>query len=227
MVELLRVGPNRIAYQANNFGTGKTVNASIWGPTSSVWNSGNAFTEASEGVYYLDYTFPVTGAYIFKFAENGNAQTTSAYRVWNTDTNVDYISSQIEAYGGGGVQTVVVPEGRKSPWTYRQKENMISQMNEVLGILNSLQDRDNNELKEAIRNDIKELKKSNDRIKSSYDENVVDVKNKVNGIINKLSELELKSDSEDVSGQINKLYDLLVKSLCDDDLEKMINEIRE
>ena len=227
MVELLKLGINRIAYQSNNFITGKTVNASIWSPTSSAWNSGNLFTEAGEGIYYLDYNFPVTGAYIFKFAENGTSQTTSAYRVWDTDSVVGYISSNLKFTGGGGGDTYYIDGGKKSPWTHHQKNTVLQQLLNALEALASLREGLNKteQKQDLINESINILVTTNEKIKESQDKNVIDVSNKINGIVDKVRGIESKMDS-DLTSQIDKLYNILVKSLCDEDLERMVNELK-
>jgi len=102
MAEIFKVGINRLVYQSSDFTEGLIVKASIYGPTAIDWISGNQLTEINQGIYYLDYNFTIAGTYIVKFAENGDAMTTSTYRVWDIDTDVDnvynnsrYISSQI------------------------------------------------------------------------------------------------------------------------------------
>jgi hypothetical protein len=91
MSEMFKLGTNRIVYQSSDFAEGKTVKASIYTPTATEWASGNLFSEISQGIYYLDYNFAIAGSYIVKFAENGEAMTTSTYRVWDIDTDLDSV----------------------------------------------------------------------------------------------------------------------------------------
>ena len=80
MISFRETGTHRLVYKAEAFGTGLTVTAYIWNP-SLVKSGLQTFTEVADGLYYLDYNFATTGAYIGLFMEGGTKKTASAIRV--------------------------------------------------------------------------------------------------------------------------------------------------
>ena len=73
-------GTHRLIYKAQNFTTGLTVTAYIWNP-SLTKSALQTFTEVSDGLYYLDYNFAVTGTHFGKFYEGGVGTTVGTFRV--------------------------------------------------------------------------------------------------------------------------------------------------
>lgn len=73
-------GTYRLIYKTKNFETGVTVTAYIWNP-SLVKSALQTFTEVSDGLYYLDYNFSVSGTFFGKFYEGGVAATSGTFRV--------------------------------------------------------------------------------------------------------------------------------------------------
>ena len=80
MISFNETGTHRVVYKAEAFATGLTVTAYIWSP-SMVKSGLQTFTELEEGLYYLDYNFTATGAYIGLFFEDGTKKTASAIRI--------------------------------------------------------------------------------------------------------------------------------------------------
>jgi len=87
------VSAHRIIYKAASFATGKTVTAYVWNP-SLTKSALQTFTEVSDGLYYLDYTFAVAGTHFGVFYEDAVAMTSGAFRIQGTvddiltDTNL-------------------------------------------------------------------------------------------------------------------------------------------
>jgi hypothetical protein len=73
-------GTHRLVYKAVGFATGLTVTAYIW--NASLTKSGlQTFTEVSDGLYYLDYSFAAVGDYFGKFYEDGTGTVMGSFRV--------------------------------------------------------------------------------------------------------------------------------------------------
>lgn len=73
-------GTHRLIYKSGNFATGLTVTAYIW--NASLTKSGlQTFTEVSDGLYYLDYSFAAEGIYFGKFYEGGTGTTSGSFRI--------------------------------------------------------------------------------------------------------------------------------------------------
>ena len=80
MSTLYGIGAHRLVYKAGAFATGKTVTAYVWSPTL-VRSDLQTFTEVSDGLYYLDYTFGVVGTHFCKLYEDDVATTVGTYRI--------------------------------------------------------------------------------------------------------------------------------------------------
>jgi len=144
------------------------------------------------------------------------------------------LSSQIEAYGGGGGGTkYVVASGRKSPWTYRNKEVVIQQVRDIYDILVEMQkelygqSEQQEKTKEEINNNIDNNNKQLSIIKNHINniiENTSDKEefNEINKRIDKLMMVD-NNDNEikDVKNQLDELITLVIKSLSSKDLEEL------
>jgi hypothetical protein len=80
MPDLFGVTTHRIFYKAANFAAGKTVTAYLWSP-AMVKSALQTLTEVSDGLYYLDYNFAATGAYLALFYEDGIKSIMTTFRV--------------------------------------------------------------------------------------------------------------------------------------------------
>jgi len=74
------IATHRIIYKASSFGLGKTVTAYIWNP-SLAKSALQTFTEVSDGLYYLDYAFAVSGTHFGVFYEGGVATLSGVFRI--------------------------------------------------------------------------------------------------------------------------------------------------
>ena len=187
-----------------------------WFPSSAIITHGDTFWSAGGGTAVQDMV-----SYI-------STQTT-----W-ISSQLDGISSQIEIYGGGGGGTkYVVAGGRKSPWTYRNKEVIMQQVVDIYDILVKLQeelygkldnqDKDNEKLNNSILSNNKQLDVLKEHIENIL--KVTEDKKKFNEINNRIDELmKIKSDNKEVKNiesQLEELISLVVKSLPDKDLEEL------
>lgn len=80
MSTLRGTGEHRLIYKAEGFATGVTVTAYLWSPTL-VKSALQTFTEVSDGLYYLDYTFAAEGTYFSICYEGGLAKASGPFRV--------------------------------------------------------------------------------------------------------------------------------------------------
>lgn len=98
MTTFFGTGTRRLIYKARDFDTGLTVTGYIWNP-SLAKSSLQTFTEISDGFYYLDWDFSVTGSWFGKFYENGVETINGA---WDIVTSTS---------GGGGDGLLVLWAG--------------------------------------------------------------------------------------------------------------------
>ena len=87
MTALYGTGTHRLVYKSAGFATGKTVTAYIWNP-SLTKSALQTFTEASDGLYYLDYNFTPVGTHFGKFYEDGSGMIASSFRIEDFVDNI-------------------------------------------------------------------------------------------------------------------------------------------
>ena len=73
-------GTHRIVYKSISFATGLTVTAYICNDNLDK-SALQTFTEVSDGLYYLDYSFAAEETYFGKFYEGGTGTTMGAFHV--------------------------------------------------------------------------------------------------------------------------------------------------
>ena len=157
---------------------------------------------------------------------------------------------QYDSGGGGkGGEIIVSDSGKKSPWTFKQKEDVrktVARTHDLLTKMESQIKTDHKNLVKGQREikDIVTLKlevmknvqkklhsKSQTAIKqlnSNQKDNYKILVNRVNNLVSDLEKSKRdaktysKKNSDNIREELDKFYNILVKSLSDDELEEMI-----
>jgi len=88
-------GINRIVYRSVGFVTGLTVTGYFWSPTS-VKSALQTFTEVEEGLYYCDFDFTASGAWMGLFYENAVVKASGVFRT-AAETSVAAVLAAIQS----------------------------------------------------------------------------------------------------------------------------------
>jgi len=80
MVDLFRLGVNRIFYKSRGFNGGMLVSVELVFP-NLIDRLGMYLDEFEEGIYFVDYDFKITGKYVGIFYENGVKRQVSSFSV--------------------------------------------------------------------------------------------------------------------------------------------------
>lgn len=216
--------------------------------------SSSDFIPDVEGYYTIQVTVFSSNLYSGKAVGYGSSSET--IKVDSTEGEIAYISSNLEVfgYGGGGGKgdTYVVPGG-KSPWTHKQRDEIIDTAKTTKELLQKV-DKEvkkyHDEQLRAVDNLSKGLMVKIDVFmdiisnikrhvsKSSDKEDISNVIRDVNNVINILMGykeiLKKASTSEEVMKVMNKVDEadkiitqLLTKQLSDEDLEDLKNILEE
>lgn len=151
--------------------------------------------------------------------------------------------------GGEDGQIIVSDSGRKSPWTFKQKEDvrktvarthdLLTKMDSQIKTYNKNLSKGQDEIKdlitlklEVIRNIQNRLHNQNQiaikQLSGNQKENHKKLVNRVDGLVNDLekSKQETKKNSkkniDSIREELDKFYGILVKSISDDELEEMV-----
>jgi len=153
-----------------------------------------------------------------------------------------WISSNLEAYGGGGGKSYAVYTRGKSPWTHKQRDDLIENVSKIIKNINKLEKSTNKKHKDEIKtieeskdeiilqidrlteklNLIKKNIKNSDKNYSEatkiIDDSIDELKNMSKEIMEKTNEKEF----EKLDTKINKMMQMVITTLDDESLEKFL-----
>jgi len=158
-------------------------------------------------------------------------------------SQLNYISSNLETYGGGGGKSYNVYTRGKSPWTHSQRDIVISGMKAAVSKVDSL----TRDTSGYHKDEIQEIKSSRDTILVRMDSvlgSLSTVKNDISKTaeskdVNKilkdldftiktlsdykkeLNKLASSEDTKSIGRDVEMLKDIMIKKMSDEDLEEL------
>ena len=235
-----------------NFYEGATQTAAQTYRVFSITATGGSGASAAELWSYPTRTITsgsTTPKQIWEYINRTLTTGASSEETSYISSQVSYISSQlpnIGGGGGGGKGTYIVPATKKSPWTYRQKDQLIDKVNDIFDMVKDVKEKvDESDEKHTAKSD--ELQKATDinlgkleetaksiklmlDDKANQDKNINSINIEISHLTSQLqdmkSELTDKTEIERVSKQIDSLCNMLAKSLSDDELEKLLKDFK-
>lgn len=153
--------------------------------------------------------------------------------------------------GGKSGEIIVSDTGRKSPWTFKQKEDVRKTVARTHDLLTKMEtqiktdsknlSKGQNEIKDLITLKLEVMRDVQNKLhnkhqiaikqlSSGQEKSYKVLANRVDGLVNNLekSKQDTKKDSkkniDSIREELDKFYSIMVKSLNDDELENIVNE---
>lgn len=187
------MGTNIVAFFTSSGvpATGLSPLLTSWELDGTVALNAVAMTESGGGFYYYGFGSPYTPAEDFLFRADGGATLSNADRYVYSSNEVD----QVSLGSGGGRGDIIIP-GKKSPWTHKQRDELIKNMKET-------------------RNLMKEISENIDKYHKDDTTKYNDIKKAINDLISKLgimkNNLSSKSDVGEIIDKIDETMKILDK----------------